>query len=576
MAVFRYEWCRVEGNLIPDLGKEYGTFTQLPVDTKVFYGTPEIQIDNPTNVVNGCVYKVVPISEFGYTSILDIDDNYNDITKKINEYDKTVDVEDDSENSAQYYYEPFVVTESSVIFHADSTKKRFDHYAIVYVDQYATPDIVTIVAKYTGAAVPVGTAFEDKYLEVWAVYADGNRVQIKEGYNVEPDDKVITQLASNTIKITYTSPTGTTFITTAIIEGTKSLIGIEAFYDGPSIAYGQEALRKYFYVVAQYSDESTATVTDFSFPSGNVVSANNAGVITIYYKGFYANVVIPTYEVSSSRLIAYYDGPNVEVGNNFDTSYCKIKIYYQANDNVNAYYEDISPDRCTFSNKTVEHEGVNHVVVQYQGKTGIVSTTMIVTGIKPEAVLSFIEAQYTGAPVTKGKSFSVERVICKAHYTNGAIVIVKDFALNSNVIQYVGVNEFLVTYKDKDVIATTTLIVTGLEIDPTETTGYAPITLQNHYPEATRINNRYRGPAEAYKHNSISFMLWENIKTLYELYAKIEQDFNDLVDATHGNGNIRTKTMNVIYQIESESSARITDSRFTTGKYQSEKEESHE
>lgn len=575
MAVFRYEWCRVEGNPVPDLGKEYGTFTQLPANIKVFYNTPEIQIDNPTSIVNGCVYKVVPISEFGYNTILDIDDNYDKILQQISRYDKTIDVADDAENSAQYYYEPFVLTESSVIFHADATKKRFDHYAIVYVDQFATPEMITVAANYKGPAIPVGETFKLEDIEVFAVYSDGNRVQIKEGYVVEPANRIITQLESNPVKITYVSPTDTTFITTIVVEGTKSLQGIEALYDGPSVAYDNEALRKYFIVVAKYSDGSSSTVTDFSFPSGNVVNATNSGVITIYHKGFYTNVVVPTYDVSSSRLIAYYNGPNVEVGSDFNTDYCKIKIYYQSSDDVNTYYEDIDPELCTFSLKTVEHEGVNHVVVQYTGKLGVVSTTMIVIGIKPEAILSFIEAEYTGVPVAQGKAFSIERVVCKAHYTNGSIVVIRNFAINSNVIQHIGLNEYIATYKENDITVETTFSVTGLANDTTTESGYTPIALQNHYPEVTRLNNRYRGPAEGYKHNSVQYMLWENVHNLYKLYASIEQDFNALVETMHGNNNIKVKTLNTITQIERETKSWITDNRFTTGKYQA-KEESHE
>lgn len=564
MSVFRYEWCRVEGNPIPDLGKEYGTFTQLPATIKVFYGTPEIQIDNPTSIKNGCVYKVVPISEFGYNTIMDIDDNYSELLKQINRYDKTVDVGNDTENSAQYYFEPFVISQSSVILHADSTKKRFDHYAIVYVDEFATPEMITVAANYKGKPVPVGDTFNLDDIEVYAVYSDGNRVQIKEGYTVEPIDKKITQLGSNIVKVTYISPTNTTFITSIVIEGTKSLQSIEAFYDGPSVAYDKEALRKYFVVVAKYSDESSSTVTDFSFPDGNVVSANNSGVIVIYYKGFYATVVVPTYTVSSSRLMAYYTGPNVEIGNNFNVDYCKIKIYYQSSDSANAYYEDLSSDVCTFSSTTVEHEGVNHVLVQYTGKAGPVSTTMIVIGIKPDAILSFIEAEYTGPSIVQGKSFSVERVICKAHYTNGSIVVVKNFSVNTNIVQYVGVNEYVATFKDGDIEQTTTFSVIGLEKDDTTDTGYSPFVLQNNYPEATRLNNRYRGPAEGYKHHDIHQMLAENIQTLYKLFASIEQDFNELVDAVNGVNNIKTRTLNTVSQIENNVTTWMTDIRVTS------------
>ena len=93
MSVFVFNWCRVEGMPILDLKKEYGDFSQLPLSTKVFYGAPEIQINNPTSIVNGCIYKVVPISTFGYNTILEIDSNYPALINKIDIYDKSIDMQ---------------------------------------------------------------------------------------------------------------------------------------------------------------------------------------------------------------------------------------------------------------------------------------------------------------------------------------------------------------------------------------------------------------------------------------------------------------------------------------------------
>ena len=573
MAVFTFGWCRVEGNAIPDLQGQYGAFTHLPSNTKIFYGAPEIQINNPTSIVNGSVYKVVPISQLGYTSISQVDSSYNNLLNAINNYDKTIDTTD-STSSAIYYYEPFTVEESSIIFYADSTRRMFDHYAIIYIDQYATPDITTVVAAYRGSAVPVGERFSLTDIELFAVYADGNKSLIVQGYTVDPADRIITKLKSNVIKITYVSPNGVTFVTSVIIEGVKNLQGISIIYDGPSVAFGNEALRKYFIVVAQYSDGSSATVSDFVFPDGNIVSESNSGVITIYYKGFYATVAVPTYDVSSSRLIAYYNGPNVEVGHNFDIKYCNIKIYYRSNDDINTYYEDISAELCTFSTRTIDHEGVNHITIQYVGKLGPVSTTMIVIGIKPEVTLNFIEAEYTGPNIPQGSAFSIERVICKAHYSNGSVVIVKNFAINSNIIQYIGLNEYVVTYKEKDTVVTTSFGVIGIEKEDTTESGYNAFYMQNNYPEATRLNNRYRGPAESYKHHNVNAMIHENIKTLYTLFASIERSFYATVERINGDSCIKYKTLNTVYQIEDGITSWITDKRFTSGAYR--EEETHE
>lgn len=566
MAVFTIGWCRVEGMPIPDLGKEYSTFTNLPSGQKVFYGTPEIQINNPISIVNGCVYKIVPLTKFGYSTILEVDANFATLQNKIQTYDKTID----TDHGSVYYWEPFTVNESCVIYHADSTKKTFDNAALILIDQHATPEIIAITSSYKGGGVPVGEAFDTKMLELYVIYADGNKARLLDNYTTDPADKIITVVGSNVVKINYTTPTGKALTTTVIVEGIKNLQGITALYDGPHVGFGNEALRKYFIVVAQYSDGSSTTVTDFSFPSGNIVSETNGGVLQIYYKGFYTNVVVPTYAVSTSRLMAYYNGPNVEVGHDFDIKYCKIKIYYASADGLHDRCEDIDPSLCTFSTTMIDHEGVNQITVQYVGQAGPVNTVMVVIGIKPETVLTFIEAQYTGPEIVVGKSYSAERVICKAHYSNGSIVQIRNFSLNSNVVQYVGPNEYIVTYKEKDTTVTTTVTVIGLPKDSTTESGYSPVSLQNNYPEATRLNNRYRGPAEARKHDNVDKMIQENLLALYNIFANIEQNFNELVESVNGNNSIKVKTLNEVQHIEDTQYKWMHDERFAEGKYKQE------
>ena len=565
-------WCRIEGLVIPDLNEAYeNPFTSLPSNVNIYYGAPEVQIFNKYSLVNGVVYKVVTIEELsGFTDIPMIDNGYVKLQNDIAAYDKTVDISD-SVNSAQYYYEPFVIDESSVIFYADSTKTKFDKYAIIYVDKYATPSIVTVSAKYIGNPIPVGDKFSLNDIQLYVIYADGNNALVKEGFTVEPADRIITHLNSNIITVKYVTPKNVEYITQVIIEGVKKLVSISAIYDGPSLSDGQEVKRKHLKVIAQYSDGSSATVTDYVFPNGNIVSTTNNGRITIFYRGKTVDVDIPMYEVTSSRLIAYYTGPNVEVGHDFDTSKSDIRIYYQSDDPTNTFYEKVDPDLCTFVPTTIDHEGVNQITIQYVGKKGPVSTKMIVIGITPEVHMNFIEAQYTGPEIIQGKSYSPERVIVKAHYSDGTIVTVKNgFRLSSNVVNYVGLNEFTVTYKDKDDECTTTLTVIGLPKDETTDNNYHPIYTNNNYPEATRKNNRYRGPAEGVKHNSVSYDIFTNIKNLYELFSNIEKDYNKLIERIDGDNCIKIQSLNHIRKIEDGTKDILNDARFTTGKYKQE------
>lgn len=569
MAKYQHGWCSVEGVTIPNLKKEYGDFVNIPGSAKIFFGTPAISIQHPTLSNVGCVYRVVPISEFGYETILEIDANYPTMVNGINSYDKVVDIE----NGSIYYYETFTISESSVIFYDASNAENYSHYDIILVDKYASPEIITVNAKYAGPSIPVGETYDLDDLVVNAVYSNGEYARIIEGYIVDPADRIITQTGSNVVNITYTSPQGTVFKTSIIIEGVKNLQSISAVYDGPNVPYGKEAQRKYFVVVAHYSDGSSGTVTQFSFPDGNVVSETNGGNITIFYKGFYTVVVVPTYTVTTSRLMAYYNGPNVEIGHDLMLHYVKVKIYYAASNAIDNYYEDVEPALCTITPLTIDHEGVNHITVQYTGKAGLVSTTMIVIGVKPDNQLNFVEAEYVGPEIYQGKSYSVERVICKAHYSDGQVVVIKNFSVNSNVVSNIGPNEFILTYTEKDTTVETTFMVMGLENDSTTESNYNPIYLQNNYPEASRLNNRYRGPVESFKQTNVNRMMYENIVTLYELFANIEQSFNELTEKMNGANCIKVKTLNNIVNIEDTVDKWMTDKRFTTGKYVLEQEE---
>lgn len=547
-------WCRIEGTSILKLKEKYGIFKNLSNNITIYCTAPEIQIFNPSNIASGVIYRVISIKQLtGYTNIKEIDEHYISVLDKINSYDKTINTQDDK-NADIYYYEPFVISESSIVFYTDANTGTnvFDKYAVILIDETIKSNIVTITASYykpedkSVPTVPVGEQFNEDYLHVYAIYEDGSKALIKQGYNIEPNDKLITQLGYNVFKIIYEDSNYKLFSCTVAIEGIRNLKGISAVYDGPQLSYGQEALRKYFIVTAHFTDDTSVTVTQFSFPKSNIVTEVNKGIIQVFYQGFYADVNIPLYQISSSRLIAFYNGPSIEIGKKFELVYCQIKIYYQSKDNTNSYYEDIEPTSCTFSSTVIDHDGINYITVSYKGKLGIISTKMIVIGKSPEVKLTSLTATYNGSDIVQGETFSPERVIVKALYSDGSIVTIRNFSVSSNIISNIGANEILISYKEKDETYTTTITINGVAREDTTFNNYYPITLDNNYPSATILNNRYRGSAESYKHTSINDMIVDNIKELYNLFTNIEYNYHKLVSQIYNANNIKTHTLNNI------------------------------
>ena len=577
-------WCRIEGCEISNLDREYGVLNNIPnSEQHIYYGHPEIQIENPYSTTHSVVYCVKPIdTAFGYNEINDIDDNWSQFVANIQTWMNSNYV-DTSDPDTGYYYvgKPFNVSKSSVIFYDDSSKSssagaKYSHYAIILVDEYAVPNVVNITAKYKGDAVPVGEELDTDQLEVIAQYDDGNEVKIdnhngSSPYTIEPADKIVTQLGANVFEVYYIDPQGDVNKTTFIVQGIRNLQSIAGYWDGGMVAYGKEAQKKFFVVIGHYSDDTESTITDFEFPNGNIVTETNDGLIDIFYKGRTCQIQVTPFKVKLSRLIAYYNGPQVEVNHNFQKSYIQVKIYYSAGGDIgNSYYETIDVEDCEVSDTLVTKEGVNTYNISYEGQLGVITTSFTVVGFIPDLKPTDIQATYTGPGVYQGRTFDLERVICNIYYNNGTIKTVKNFTVSTNIVHDVGPNVITVTYNENSTTLTGEIIVTGLENDSTTNNNIFPTSLNNNYPRATILNNRYRGPAEGIKTNDYAHMIIKNVRDLYYLYADIEKQYNQIISDVAGDTSTKITTLNNVSFMQHQLNVILKDDHYTTGIYKSE------
>ena len=577
-------WCRVEGCEISNLDREYGVLHNIPNNEQhIYYGHPEIQIENPYSTIHSTVYCVKPIdTTFGYSEINDIDDNWNQFISNIQTWMDSHYV-DTSDPDTGYYYvgKPFNVSKSSIIFYDDSSKSstagaRYNYYSIVLVDEHAVANVINITAKYKGDAIPVGEELDTNQLEVVAQYDNGNEVKIDNHngstpYTLEPADKIVTQLGANVFEVYYIDPEGDVNKTTFAVQGVRNLQSIAGYWDGGMVAYGKEAQKKFFVVIGHYSDDTESTITDFEFPNGNIVTETNDGLIDIFYKGRTCQIQVTPFKVKLSRLIAYYNGPQVEVNHNFQKSYVQVKIYYSAENNVgNSYYETVDVENCEISDTLVSKEGVNTYDISYEGQLGTITTSFTVVGFVPDLKPTDMQVTYTGPGIYQGRTFDLERVICNIYYNDGTIKTVKDFVVNTNIIHNVGPNVITVTYNENSTTLTEEIIVNGLENDSTTSNNIFPTSLNNNYPRATILNNRYRGPAEGIKTNNYVRMIIKNIQELYSLFTDIEKQYNQIISDTAGDASIKITALNNILFIQNQLDTILKDDHYTTGIYKSE------
>ena len=575
MSVHNFGWCRVEGAHVPNLGERYGTFVNIsPSQTVVFFGTPEICIYHPFDTVNGVVYKTVPVKSLNATlfdTINHIDENYQALINAIGGYNKRVTIED----GCYYWREPFTISETSVIFYTSSDHDYFEAYSIIYVDKQATPAVIAITADYRGSTVPVGENFRVNDIVVHMIYEDmQDAIVAPDAWNVTSGIKVLNE-GENIVDILYVDPDGHSHSTTCTVTGVKNITSITASYDssGPKVASGQKVNKKYISVIAYYTDGTSSFVSDYTLIGGMTVTTENEGKLTAFYKGKSAEFIVPMYEVQTARLLAYYNGPDVEIGYGFLKSYVIARIYYE-DENGNGFNTDVNPESCSYSTTDITQKGVNQIRVSCNTDGfGTVSTIMSVTGVDMEVKLDHITAEYRGPEVTVGTAFSFERLVVNAHYNNGTVTTIRNYTVPSNIVRNVGNNIYTVTYSERGITKQCDILVIGIPKEDTVNHNLFDIMLKKHYPELTTVNNRYRGPAEATKMRHYSRFIYDMINKVNGIFISIEKEYKDYCRSLGETMNVKYDTLNDVIEITRDCDKWLTDKRFTSGKYIMETEE---
>ena len=539
-------WYKLEGYIVPTSEYNYSTPITNLSGLDIWYTNVEVQLQNPTvnNYVHGVNYKTRKFSDYGFTTIEEINANFTaTLALMKNEMEKN--------EGALTYSEPFVVTESTVIFYGDPYDKTFTKYVVILKDDYITDNVVAITAEYDGPAVAIDEAFDNTYLTVTGHFDDGHTSKFMAGtYSITRSSdgaatNIINQVGSNVFIATVVYGENT-WTASFVVPGVKRLVGITAMYDGAIIAIDKKPKRKNIVVTANYSDGSASTVTDWIFSNGDTVTAANGGVLTIYYQGFECDVTINYYETAPTQIKAFYNGPKVEVGHDFLMSYLTVKIYYQDFTNTNSYWEELAQADYTVDRQTISHEKDNIFTVTYITNNGdILTTTFIVEGFLPEKEILYITAEYSGPPIQVGKSYNPEKVICKAYWNNGNVSIIKNFTVTTTIINEIGPNEILLNYET----LTCTFTVNGVQPENTTESGYSPTEINLLYPEATKLNHRRRGPMENDKLDTYNKFVYENITNLYSIYNSLEKQYKTIytnISSLHNTGINALNTCNTM------------------------------
>lgn len=519
-------WYRLEGKILPL--SEYGKYTSDISSLSgqdIWYTNVELRLQNAssTDYVHGVNYKLRNFEAYGASTIEEIAADYSSLVSTI--------VTDIHKNEgAITYYEPVAITKSCVICYGDAYGENLDKTLIILRDTWLSDSLIGITAEYEGGSVAQDEELDEDELVVTGIFVDGHESRIMPmNYKIirlsdNTETKVINKTGTVSFKavVTYADETWEAGFK---VQGVKRLIGITGYYDGPEMPVGKHPAKRYFVISALYSDTSASTVSDWSFYNGDKVTATNGGNLEIYYKGFTCTVYVKHYDTTVTQIKATYTGPDVEKGKDFLEDYLTVKIYSESADHSHGYWETIAPGTYILDTTRISLEGDNIITVTYTTAHGLeLSTTFVITGFIAKAKIGYILAEYTGPPIQIGSFYNTNLIEVKVYWTDGSITETKDFTVNSTKIMAIGDNIFTLAHKSK----TCTFNVTGITAENTTVSGYRATEVPLKYPEACTDNHRYRGPMESLKFDESAMHEEENITKLFNLYKKLEEEYNNL------------------------------------------------
>lgn len=152
-----------------------------------------------------------------------------------------------------------------------------------------------------------------------------------------------------------------------ILTGTVpvTLTGISGSYINSGTLYVGDSISKdMFKVTGNYSDGSTAEISDFTFSPETATSTSNS--ITISYNGKTAAVTVPATAVEITSISASYNGATLYTGNTITSSMFTVTAKY--NNGSSTPVSDF-----TFTPTKADTTPNTYVTISYAGKTTTVS-----------------------------------------------------------------------------------------------------------------------------------------------------------------------------------------------------------
>lgn len=270
---------------------------------------------------------------------------------------------------------------------------------------YLTADYVVngvwireIKAEYKGPNIPVGEYYDTHDVEVTAIFEDDS-VAILDWEECDWEtDLYINDNGLLRKFVSYTEIENNVLIADYFVPGIPRPIGIKAKYLSTKKIEGTQILQEEVRVSVTYllndfdidhrqTEERFLQKEEWEFLETDIVDTDNDGTLIIKWEDdvsfihfcFMASIQVQFINGTNAYLLAWYEGPEIEVGETYDLRHVIIYLCEPGKDRIQLHYLD--PGVIMSRDMVIRQEGDNEYEVMYQYSRWLLKTKYYVPGI---------------------------------------------------------------------------------------------------------------------------------------------------------------------------------------------------
>lgn len=314
------------------------------------------------------------------------------------------------------------------------------------VNGYKVIDRMT--AEYKGDDIPIGSNYSKDDVEVTIYYENETDGVILGAEDWEVEDGSLKVNSTNEVENAIYEDDYQRKEADYNVPGYKKIDHLKAEYTGENILIGEEYNKEDVEVYLCYDVEENDTLKldtdDWSIKDNSklISTEGNNDDYAVYvdeHHNLEAKYTIIGYkpEPIVDHIEAVYNGPDIQIVNNYLKSDVEVKVYYSNYDNV----DTLGVNDWNESSLVVDTVGENVYTATYKGKTASYSVTGIDDALR-------LDANYNGVPIKVGEQYSKDDVLVEVVYKSGNRVAVNkdDWTESSLDVTVKGENDYTASY----------------------------------------------------------------------------------------------------------------------------------